>query len=133
MGVTIAAPMTHGEKVAEGARRSAQRLALGLWHKWWNSSRLGILCEGFSSLGALGKSGPDNYHKYVNALRRKTGSQKVSQHPSSNTAEGTLPQQHYSVPHKARAHLDLYTLSTQCISDPALKVSTTASQRTILY
>lgn len=73
-----------------------------------------------------------HYRKYIDALQRKTCGQKVSQHSSSNT-EGASPRQHYSVAHEDRSHVDLYTLSTKYIGDPALKVHNTTHHQSFLH
>jgi len=66
------------------------------------------------------------YRKYVDALRRKTGSQKASRPgPSSDAVEDASPQQHYSVANRDRDHVDLYALATKHVGDPALKASNT--------
>ena len=64
-----------------------------------------------------------HYCKYIETLRRKTDAQKASRpSPSSDTAENTSAQQHYSVANRDRAHVDLYTLAGKHMGDPALKV-----------
>lgn len=68
------------------------------------------------------------YRKYVDMLRKKSGSQKTSRPGScSDTVEDASPQQHYSVTNRDRDHVDLYTLSGQHMGDPALKVSDISS------
>ena len=68
------------------------------------------------------------YRKYIDMLRKKSGSQKTSRPGSrSDTVEDALPQQHYSVANRDRDHVDLYTLSGQHVGDPALKVSDISS------
>ena len=68
------------------------------------------------------------YCKYVDMLRKKSGSQKTSRPGSrSDTIEDASPQQHYSVANRDRDHVDLYTLSGQHVGDPALKVSDISS------
>jgi hypothetical protein len=63
------------------------------------------------------------YRKYINTLRRKTGSRTSSQlGPSANAAEDTVPQQHYTMAKRDRDRVDLYALSNKYIGDPALKV-----------
>lgn len=65
-----------------------------------------------------------HYRKYINTLRVKTGGRVMSRlRPSTNTANSTLPQQHYSMAKKDRDHVDLYSLSNRHVGDPALKVS----------
>jgi hypothetical protein len=63
------------------------------------------------------------YRKFVDMLRKKTGARTTSRPGLPlDTTENTSPQQHYSVAKRDRAHVDLYTFSTQHVGDPALKV-----------
>ena len=70
------------------------------------------------------------YRKYVDALRRKTGSQKTSR---PDAAEDASPLQHHSLANRDRDHVDFYELSIKCMGDPALKVGDAASHLRLLF
>jgi len=64
-----------------------------------------------------------HYRKYITTLRKKTGARTSSRSSSSPAAaEDPSPQQHYSVAKRDRDHVDLYSLASKHMVDPALKV-----------
>ena len=64
-----------------------------------------------------------HYRKYITALRKKTGAWTTSRSGSSPAAtEDLSPRQHYSVARRDRDRVDLYTLASKHMGDPALKL-----------